>query len=383
MNGKSKAKILFVTNLYPSDAEPNRGVYIRNQAVALEKSGYEICVLQMDYRSIRRKRKLGVNWRKQDNIWVCHFSVPISPFTVIQYAIAGKITEIGIRHVEDRFGKFDLIHGHFLEGAYGLIDIKRRRDIPVVFTEHGSNLLDKTRSNIENQRMARLYASVDQMIVVGYRQYESAKEFSIDSLSVIPNVIPEYFKFDGTVEKNKGIFSFISVGNLIESKCFGLLIDAFEKIYKEIKNVRLVIVGKGPLEGKLKKKVSEKGLSECILFAGAVPNRKLADLYNKSDCFVLPSRFETFGVVYVEALCTGTPIISTKNGGIDDIYEDGCGYLVGVDNEDELEDTMQRIMFDTFNHQAIAEKYQSKFGESNFVQQIERVYKRALKEEVE
>ena len=382
MNGKSKAKILFVTNLYPSDAEPNRGVYIRNQAVALEKSGYEICVLQMDYRSIRRKRKLGINWRKQDNIWVCHFSVPISPFAVIQYAIAGKLTEIGIRHIEDRFGKFDLIHGHFLEGAYGLIDIKRRRDIPVVFTEHGSNLLDKTRSNIESQRMARLYASVDQMIVVGHRQYESAEEFSIESLSVIPNVIPEFFKFDGTVEKNKGVFSFISVGNLIESKCFGLLINAFEKIYKEIKNVRLVIVGKGPLEGKLKKKVSEKGLSECISFAGAVPNRKLADLYNKADCFVLPSRFETFGVVYAEALCTGTPIISTKNGGIDDIYEDGCGYLVGVDNEDELEDTMKRIMSDTFNHQAIAEKYQSKFGESNFVQQIERVYKKALKEEM-
>lgn len=142
--------------------------------------------------------------------------------------------------------------------------------------------------------------------------------------------------------------------------------------------MRLEIVGKGPLEGGLKKKVNERGLSECISFTGAVPNRKLADLYNKADCFVLPSRFETFGVVYAEALCTGTPIISTKNGGIDDIYEDGCGYLVEVDNEDELEDAMKRIMFDAFDHQAIAEKYQNKFGESNFVQQIEKVYEEAL-----
>lgn len=378
MNGKSKAKVLFVTNLYPSDEEPNRGVYIRNQAVALEKSGYEICILQMDYRSIRRKRKLGINWRKQDDIWVCHFSVPISPFTTIQYALAGKLTEIGIKHIEDRFGKFGLIHGHFLEGAYGLIDIKRKKSIPIVFTEHGSNLLDKNRSNIENQRMKRLYAAVDQMIVVGHRQYVCAECFSIDSLSVIPNVIPDYFKYDATIEENKNIFLFVSVGNLIESKCFALLIDAFEKIYKERKNVRLEIVGKGPLEGGLKKKVNERGLSECISFTGVVPNRKLADLYNKADCFVLPSRFETFGVVYAEALCTGTPIISTKNGGIDDIYEDGCGYLVEVDNEDELEDAMKRIMCDTFDHRAIAERYQSKFGESNFVQQIEKVYQRAL-----
>ena len=378
MSGKSKAKVLFVTNLYPSDEEPNRGVYIRNQAVALEKSGYEICVLQMDYRSIRRKRKLGINWRKQDDIWVCHFSVPISPFTAVQYALAGRLTEIGIKHIEEKFGKFDLIHGHFLEGAYGLIEIKRKRNIPIIFTEHGSNLLDKNRSNIENQRMARLYAAVDEMIVVGHRQYVCAENFSINSLSVIPNVIPDYFKHDAAIKENGNCFSFISVGNLIESKCFGLLIDAFDKVYRENKNVRLTIVGKGPLEGGLKKKVNERGLSECISFTGAVPNRKLADLYNKADCFVLPSRFETFGVVYAEALCTGTPIISTKNGGIDDIYEDGCGYLVEVDNEDELEDAMKRIMFDAFDHQAIAEKYQSKFGESNFVQQIEKVYEGVL-----
>lgn len=383
MNGKSKAKVLFVTNLYPSDEEPNRGVYIRNQAVALEKSGYEICILQMDYRSIRRKRKLGINWRKQDDIWVCHFSVPISPFTAVQYALAGRLTGIGINHIEEKFGKFDLIHGHFLEGAYGLRDIKCKRNIPIIFTEHGSNLLDKNRSNIENQRMARLYAAVDEMIVVGHRQYVCAENFSINSLSVIPNVIPDYFKHDAAIKENRKFFSFISVGNLIESKCFGLLIDAFDKVYRENKNVRLTIVGKGPLEGELKKKVNENGLSDCISFTGAVQNRKLADLYNKADCFVLPSRFETFGVVYAEALCTGTPIISTKNGGIDDIYEDGCGCLVGVDNEDELEDAMKRIMSDTFDHRAIAEKYRSKFGESNFVQQIERVYKRALKGEME
>lgn len=381
MNGKDKVKIIFVTNLYPSDDEPNRGVYIRNQAVALEKSGYEICVLQMDYRSIRQKRKLGISWRKQDNIWVCHFSVPISPFTAIQYAIAGRLTEIGIKHIEERFGEFDLIHGHFLEGAYGLIDIKCKKNVPIVFTEHGSNLLDKNRSNIENQRMARLYATVEEMIVVGHRQYIYAKDFSINSLSVIPNVIPDYFKFDATVEKNKNVFSFISVGNLIESKCFDLLINTFDKLYNKNKNVRLTIVGKGPLEGELKKKVNEKGLSDSISFTGVVQNRKLVDLYNKADCFVLPSRFETFGVVYAEALCTGTPVISTRNGGIDDIFEDGCGYLVGIDNEDELEDAMRRIMSDKFDYQGIAKMYQSKFGEANFVNQIEKVYERALKGE--
>ena len=152
-------------------------------------------------------------------------------------------------------------------------------------------------------------------------------------------------------------------------------------MYRENKNVRLTIVGKGPWEEKLKKKVNENGLSDCISFTGAVQNRKLVDMYNKADCFVLPSRFETFGVVYAEALCTGTPIISTRNGGIDDIYEEGCGCLVSVDNEDELENAMKCVMSDTFDHQTIAERYQRKFGEVNFVYQISKVYERALRGE--
>lgn len=81
-----------------------------------------------------------------------------------------------------------------------MIDIKHKKSIPIVFTEHGSNLLDKNRSNIENQRMKRLYAAVDQMIVVGNRQYVCAESFSIDSLSVIPNVIPDYFKYDELID---------------------------------------------------------------------------------------------------------------------------------------------------------------------------------------
>lgn len=377
MNEKNRAKILFVTNLYPSDEEPNRGVYIRNQAVALKKSGYKIYVLQMDYRSIRRKRKLGINWRKQDNIWVCHFSIPLSPFVAIQYAVTGKLTEIGISLIEKRFGKFDLFHGHFLEGAYGLIKIKRKKNIPIVFTEHGSNLLNSRRNNAENRRMELLYGSVDEMIVVGHRQYNCAEEFSINSLRVIPNVIPDYFTYNKK-SKNSGDFSFITVGNLIESKCFGLLIDAFEKLYRKNNNISLIIVGEGPLKVELRKKVNVKGLSDCVTFLGAVQNKKLVDLYNGADCFVLPSRFETFGVVYAEALCTGTPIISTKNGGIDDIFEENCGYLVDIDNVDQLEYAMNHIMYDKFDNEAIAKKFQNKFGEENFVHQIKCVYDKLL-----
>ncbi len=377
MHKMSKVKVLFVTNLYPSDTEPDRGVYIRNQAEALNKVGYKVCILLMDYRSIKHRRKWGIYWRKQENIWVCHFSVPMSPWTTLKYVFARVLTEYGIKCVEKRFGKPDIIHGHFVEGSYGLIGIKRKCSIPIVFTEHGSNLLKKNRSKSENERMRRLYTTVDEMIVVGHQQYICAEEFEIKSLSVIPNVIPAYFKYIPKKDNENKDLSFIAVGNLIESKCFGLLIDAIGNIHSE--NIKLTIVGKGPLERELKKKVLKKDLSNYISFTGAIQNAELVRLYNSADCFVLPSRFETFGVVYAEALCTGTPIISTKNGGIDDIYEDGCGFLIEIDNEEELREAMKKFASVKFDHQALADKYQNKFGEKNFICKIEEVYERALK----
>ncbi len=379
---KNRQRILFVTNLYPSAEEPDRGVYIRNQAIALAKNGYDICILLMDYRSIRRKRKLGINWRRQDNIWVCHFSVPISPFTSLQYAIAGELTKVGISQIEKKLGKVNIIHGHFLEGAYGLLHIKNKFNVPIIFTEHGSNLLDQRRNKSENARMNNLYASVDEMIVVGHKQYECAENFTIKSLSIIPNVIPSYFQYIPRADKDKSCFTFISVGNLIESKCFDLLIETFEDLYKENKKIKLVVVGKGPLEGPLKRKVSERNLSSVISFMGAVDNCKLVEIYNLADCFVLPSRFETFGVVYAEALCSGLPIISTRNGGINDIYEEGCGHLVATDNKSELKNAMRCIMLEKFDHQKLSDRFQYKFGEKAFLEKIGRVYDRALKEQI-
>lgn len=376
---EEKKRILFVTNLYPSEKEPNRGVYIQNQAQVLFKKGYEVVVLQMDYRSIRRKRKLGLYWRKQGDIRVCHFAVPISPFVDLQYFWAGYLTNYAIRRIEKEVGKIGLIHGHFLEGAYGLIRTKRTGDVPIVFTEHGSNLLNVQSNSKEEQRMKQLYAAVDEMIVVGQKQYLCARRYDVKSLHIIHNIIPSYFSCrKQTKSRENESFSFISVGNLIESKCFDLLIVAFAKLYAKNERVQLTIVGSGPLMKSLQKMVEDLGLSKVVCFTGAVQNTALVEMYNKSDCFVLPSRFETFGVVYAEALCTGTPIISTRNGGIEDIFEEGCGYLVDIDNEDALLTAMQKVMEDNFDHEAIAERFQTKFGETAFGDKIEAVYKEVL-----
>mgnify|MGYP003503500790 CR=1 FL=1 len=83
-----------------------------------------------------------------------------------------------------------------------------------------------------------------------------------------------------------------------------------------------------------------KGKNEQIIFLGALSRDDVAKWMNKCDCFVLPSRYETFGVVYIEALASGRPVIGALNGGAEDIINNLNGYLVPIDDIDKLAEKM-------------------------------------------
>jgi len=127
-------------------------------------------------------------------------------------------------------------------------------------------------------------------------------------------------------EGNAPVFLF--VGRLSEEKGIGTLIDAFAGLTRRINNPQLRIVGTGPMEGQLRRKVSELGLDKSITFVGSLQDEPLSREYYGAVCMVLPSRSEPWGLVVNEALAHGCPaVVSDSCGCVPELVHDGVsGY---------------------------------------------------------
>jgi glycosyltransferase involved in cell wall biosynthesis len=117
------------------------------------------------------------------------------------------------------------------------------------------------------------------------------------------------------------------VGRLATEKGLDMLVDAFTLIQALRPGTRLLLVGRGPFEGELKDRFENLGLSEFVIFAGPVPFEDIPDYYAAADLFVFPSTTETQGMVIIEAMAAGLPVIAVRAPGSIDVLNKGGGIL--------------------------------------------------------
>jgi len=110
-------------------------------------------------------------------------------------------------------------------------------------------------------------------------------------------------------------------GRLVLEKGPDILIDAFEVLHHENPELSLIIVGEGPLKQRLMNKVIRRGLQNRIHFMGFVDQETLVAIYRSADVFVIPSLYEPFGIVALEAMASGVPVVSSDVGGLSEIVE--------------------------------------------------------------
>ena len=130
-----------------------------------------------------------------------------------------------------------------------------------------------------------------------------------------------------------------------EEKAIETLIRAFKNIADVHSSVRLILVGTGPLLDSFKKLAEFLDIGERIEFAGSKPRIEVPGLIRGCEVFVLPSRFETFGIVLLEAMACKKPVVSTTAGGIPEIIEDGkSGILVKPDDPQALAEAILKVL---------------------------------------
>jgi glycosyltransferase involved in cell wall biosynthesis len=165
----------------------------------------------------------------------------------------------------------------------------------------------------------------------------------IERLSVVE---PGTDKVATRPRARKGVVALLSVGAVMPRKGYDVLGAALAKI----KHLpwRLVIVGdctRSAITAQLlRTQIAKLGLADRIILRGVVTADELASLYASSDLFVLPSRFEGYGMAFAEAIAHGVPVVGTKAGAIAQTVPDNAGVLVPVGDADALANALQRLI---------------------------------------
>ena len=135
------------------------------------------------------------------------------------------------------------------------------------------------------------------------------------------------------------------VGFLNERKGVDRLLQAFARVAGNLPGSRLVLVGEGPLRERLVDLTSELGIRPRVEFRGFVQPTEMPEVYASADVFVLPSREDTFGVVVVEALASGVPVICSTDAGVSShLVNEDSALLIDPDNVELLAEQMTRLL---------------------------------------
>ena len=163
---------------------------------------------------------------------------------------------------------------------------------------------------------------------------------------VIPDGVEcDMFYYRPRIKRNHHIL--LSVCKIIERKGLQYLLEALPLILREVKNVKLVIVGDGPYKSILENTVKKLGIVNYVKFPGYIPRNFINQYYNDCDVYVHPSLNETFPSVIREAMSSGKPIVATDVGLINEHIKNGInGFLVEPCNVKELAEVIIRILSD-------------------------------------
>lgn len=348
--------ILILAENYPDKEWPLLGIFEFDQAKALQNLGHKVIFVSIDMRSIRRRRKWGTTEFVKEGIKVYSLSIPLGrlPWWVLHI-----IGTLGLLYLYNKIiknnGSPDIIHSHFAMLSAIASIIRKKYSIPLVITEHSSDVAVNDISNRTLHVCNIAYKNADKIISVSTHLSQKIKQhFGVES-TIISNIVDtSLFKYIQKKEKNN--FIFISVGSLIYGKGHDLLIEAFHDAAFN-KEVSLNIIGEGVLHTQLQSKIDNLKLNDQIKLLGLLNRSEIAKQMQMSDAFVLASRAETFGVVYIEALASGLPVIATACGGPEDFVEEQNGLLIPTNDIKQLSKSMRDIYqnYSTYNKQAISQ----------------------------
>jgi len=243
----------------------------------------------------------------------------------------------------------DIIHTqHLWIAPYAAL----KTGIPYIITAHGTDLMGFKKDKRYHYFALEGANNAAKIITISRQVHNDVKELynlHEEKLKLNPNGFDddifypknvnrkEFFKQIGSKNYSSRLVSF--AGKFTDFKGIDILIKAARNITDEIPGIVFALAGDGQLMGTMKELTAELKLNN-LFFLGHQTQQEVATLYSAADVSVVPSRIEPFGLVAIEALACGTPVVATKAGGLPDFINTKVGKLVEMNDPDALADAI-------------------------------------------
>lgn len=293
-----------------------------------------------------------------------------------------RVNRRNFRLATTTFGAIDLIHAHVSYPAGHVARILAAENgIPYVLTEHfgpfpPASLADS--SGRPRKEIMEAFAGAAASIAVSPALAARIASFGLPEPVVVPNVVDERRFSAGPPAAGK--FTFFTLGRIDPSKGIDDLLHAIAIWNPPASGVEFRIGGVGSHAAAFEQLARTLGVADRVVWLGAIPPEDAPRHYRDAHVFVLPSRHESFGVVYAEAMASGKPVIATRSGGPESFVDASNGLLVDVGDRAGLARALQ-VMHDRwpeYDSARIRSDFERRFSRPAVVGQIAAVYEAVL-----
>jgi glycosyltransferase involved in cell wall biosynthesis len=385
VEGNKRLKILFLPGWYPNEANPIEGIFVKEQAKAASLYN-DVMVIYNDRKTTERIQGLRlyriVSDKKEDGIRtirIKHRKSFVRRTSRLIYLYS--VWRIFISLIKGGW-KPDIIHVHVYSAGTPAVVLGRKYKIPIAVTEHWTGFLRHTLNKRDMSKALSIMNKANIILPVSRELELAIKAYGIrNKFEVVPNVVNTRIFYPSDDQGNNPQKTILSVTALSYLKGITFLFESLSQLKQKREDFILNIIGDGPDREEYKKLAEELQISKMVKFHGRKTKEEIAEFMRNCDFFVQPSLCETFGVVYIEAMACGKPIVATQLPVLQEKINEERGILVPPKDVYALTKAINYMIdhYQDYSAEKISRYASDNFGYEVIGKRLDSIYKNILK----
>lgn len=385
--------LVLPSELYCPPKMPLLGIFQRHQAELLARGGNQVGVVSFGYipwRFLWHGFPYPAKEESPSLKVIRQFTWPALPARFAHRIFRRQFLQRAralVHSYINLHGRPDVIHAHnCLYAGLTAVRFSAEFGIPVVLTEHSSAFHNQSFSHQDLDDIKEAIGASAIVSAVGTNlanRLNSLAPSGTQECLILGNLLDPFVEARANVgdrplggQPPGAEFTALAIGALTAVKNHQLLLRSFARAFKGDSSAHLRLGGGGPLRSMLQDLADSLGIRSQVEFLGPLSREQVVLEMSRCDAFVSSSIVETFGVVLIEAMAFGKPVLATRSGGPQDIIQEGKGLLVNVEEED-LAQGLVRIRQTSFDSMAIHQHCLDLYGSVTFFSRLMALYQSA------